>query len=115
MSLFTTCSRLMLICKFIKEYAGKINVLWPYSKHVLSGHQTTQTATYLCKVWRDGSFLQNTSLEPYLHYPAYENLRDESYCNKARVQNGVVVWDKETDMDPDRLYLESKLIEGISL
>jgi hypothetical protein len=46
--------------------------------------------------------------KPYLAYPVYEKLQDEAYCAKAKVQNGVVLWDNETDMDPDRLYLESK-------
>ena len=47
-------------------------------------------------------------LVPYLQYPVYENLQDETYCKKASVQDGIVVWDNETDIDPDRLYLESK-------
>lgn len=47
-------------------------------------------------------------LKLYLAYPVYEKLKDESYCAKATVQNGVVVWDEETDFDPDRLYLEGK-------
>ena len=47
-------------------------------------------------------------LTPYLVYPVYEKLQDEAYCAKAKVQNGIVVWDEETDIDPDRLYLESK-------
>lgn len=51
-------------------------------------------------------------LVPYLQYPVYENLQDEAYCRKVSVQNGIVVWDNETDIDPDRLYLESKLATG---
>lgn len=54
-------------------------------------------------------------IQPYLQYPIYENLQDETYCSKAKVQNGIIVWDDETDMDPDRLYLESKFIEGSNL
>lgn len=46
-------------------------------------------------------------LHPYLNYPVYEDLKDESYCSNARVDNGTVVWDDEVDIDPDRLYLES--------
>ena len=45
---------------------------------------------------------------PYLNYPVYEVLKDESYCKKAKVFNGTVVWDEFTDFDPDTLYLESK-------
>jgi hypothetical protein len=44
----------------------------------------------------------------YLHYPVYEVLKDESYCRKARIFNGTVIWDDFTDFDPDTLYLESK-------
>ena len=49
-------------------------------------------------------------LKPYLSFPVYEKLRDESYCARAKVQDGVVVWDEETDIDPDRLYLESVVV-----
>ena len=49
-------------------------------------------------------------LAPYLNYPIYEALKDESFCSNAEVQNGVIVWNNEIDLDPDRLYLESKNI-----
>ena len=45
---------------------------------------------------------------PYLNYPIYEPLQDESFCRKAKVENGIVFWNDEIDLDPDRLYLESK-------
>jgi hypothetical protein len=44
----------------------------------------------------------------YLHYPVYQILKNETYCQKATVVNGTVVWDDATDFDPDTLYLESK-------
>ncbi len=47
-------------------------------------------------------------LQPYLRYPVYEDLKNETFCSQARVQNGTVVWDEEIDVDPDRLYLDSK-------
>ncbi len=47
-------------------------------------------------------------LRPYLNYPIYKSLQNESFCSEANVQNGIVVWDKQIDLDPDRLYLESK-------
>jgi hypothetical protein len=50
------------------------------------------------------------NLSPYLQYPVYERLKDEAYCMKARIQNGIVIWDNETDMDPDTLYLESSTL-----
>jgi hypothetical protein len=50
-------------------------------------------------------------LKPYLNYPVYQILKDESICRNAKVKYGTIVWDDETDIDPDRLYLESKLLE----
>ncbi|MGI8637898.1 MAG: DUF2442 domain-containing protein [Segetibacter sp.] len=47
-------------------------------------------------------------LQPYLHYPIYQPLQDESVCIKAKIKYGTVVWDDEIDLDPDRLFLESK-------
>ncbi len=50
-------------------------------------------------------------LNPYLDYPVYKALKDESICRRAKVKYGTIVWDEDTDIDPDRLYLESKLLE----
>ena len=52
--------------------------------------------------------LKEFNLTPYLHYPVFESLNDESFCSKAKVFNGTVVWDETTDFDPDTLYLESR-------
>jgi hypothetical protein len=49
-------------------------------------------------------------LVSYLNYPVYKALSDETYCKKAKVFNGTVVWDDSTDFDPDTLYLESKSV-----
>lgn len=46
----------------------------------------------------------------YLTYPVYTLLQDETFCQKAKVFNGTVVWNDEIDFDPDRLYLESKKV-----
>ena len=46
-------------------------------------------------------------LQPYLDYPIYQELKNESLCSKAVVENGTVMWNDEIDIDPDRLYLES--------
>ena len=51
-------------------------------------------------------------VKPYLNYPVYEELKNESFCSKATVQNGTVVWNDEIDIDPDRLYLESKNVSN---
>jgi hypothetical protein len=50
-------------------------------------------------------------LLPYLDYPVYSPLKDESYCRKAKVLWGTVAWDETVDFDPDTLYLES---EGVA-
>lgn len=47
-------------------------------------------------------------LGEYLKYPVYQQLKDESFCKKAKVINGVVQWNDIIDIDPDSLYLESK-------
>lgn len=44
----------------------------------------------------------------YLSYPVYHSLQNESFCYKATVVNGTVVWDDIVDFDPDTLYLESE-------
>jgi hypothetical protein len=46
-------------------------------------------------------------LQPYLNYPIYRKLKNESFCSKAIIENGTVIWNDEIDIDPDRLYLES--------
>jgi hypothetical protein len=47
---------------------------------------------------------------PYLSYPVYQNLKDESFCRKVKTGNGTVAWNDEIDFDPDTLYLESTLL-----
>ncbi len=47
-------------------------------------------------------------ISPYLSFPVYHDLQDESFCSKAKTLNGTVVWNDEIDFDPDTLYLESK-------
>ncbi|MFP5039468.1 DUF2442 domain-containing protein [Parasediminibacterium sp. JCM 36343] len=60
------------------------------------------------------SFSNNTikqfNLLPYLHYPVYKVLQNETFCKKARVWNNTVIWDEMVDFDLDTLYLESEPI-----
>jgi hypothetical protein len=49
-------------------------------------------------------------LKAYLKYPVYESLKDETFCKKLRVTDGIVQWNDYIDFDPDTLYLESKTI-----
>ncbi|TZF84490.1 DUF2442 domain-containing protein [Pedobacter sp. BS3] len=43
----------------------------------------------------------------YLDYPVYEPLKDEAFCSKVTVKNGIVQWDDVIDIDPDIVYIES--------
>ena len=53
------------------------------------------------------------NLIPYLNYPVYEKLQDEAYCRKATVLGWIIVWDEETDLDPDTVYLESHSVISV--
>jgi hypothetical protein len=57
--------------------------------------------------------LKEFDLTPYLAFPIYESLKDESFCKKASVFNGTVIWDDTIDFDPDILYLESKTLATV--
>ncbi len=46
-------------------------------------------------------------LSPYLSYPVFEKLKDESFCSNVKIVNGTITWNDEIDFDPDTLYLES--------
>lgn len=49
-------------------------------------------------------------LSPYLHYPVFEPLKEESNCRNVKVYNGTVIWENNIDFDPDTLYLEGKTL-----
>jgi Protein of unknown function (DUF2442) len=44
--------------------------------------------------------------KPYLQYPAFQKLTKPGYFEKAHVEYGTVVWDENTDLSPDALFLE---------
>jgi hypothetical protein len=52
--------------------------------------------------------IKEFDLLPYLNYPIYSALKDESFCSTARVMASTVGWNDEIDFDPDLLYKESK-------
>ena len=56
--------------------------------------------------------IKQFDLSPYLQYPVYQPLQDESFCSKARVAFDTVVWNDSLDFVPDTLYSESKTIES---
>ncbi len=47
-----------------------------------------------------------------LIYPVYAELKEISFFKKAKVENGIIVWNSTIDLDPDLLYLESVPIEA---
>ena len=44
-------------------------------------------------------------VKPYLHYPAFQKLLKPGYFERAHVEYGTVVWDENTDLSPDSLFL----------
>ena len=50
-------------------------------------------------------------LKPYLHYPIFQALADEAFCQRVSLFNGTIKWDDSIDFDPDTLYLESVAAE----
>lgn len=43
-------------------------------------------------------------MRPYLVYPAFAPLMEDSLFAKAHVFNGTVTWNDEIDISPDTLY-----------
>lgn len=58
--------------------------------------------------------IKEFDMQPYLHFPVYKHLQNEMLCSQVSIIDGIVVWDEETDLDPDRLYLESKSLSIVS-
>ncbi len=57
--------------------------------------------------------IKEFDLTPYLGFPVFESLQDESFCSKVKVFNGTIAWSDEIDFDPDRLYLEGKRLDMV--
>lgn len=53
----------------------------------------------------DGSIKQ-FDVKPYLHFPAFERLKQGGLFAKAHVANGTVVWDEKLDLAPETLFLK---------
>jgi hypothetical protein len=79
----------------------------PRAKHVQYKKPFTLLVVF------DNNESREFDLMPYLSYPIYKELNDESFCAKVHVQNGIVSWSNEIDFDPDRLYLESKSLTTV--
>lgn len=48
-------------------------------------------------------------MKPYLAYPAFSALQNESLFAKAHVQYGTVVWTEDIDVSPDTLYIRGQV------
>ena len=73
--------------------------------------QTTENYK-LILIFTDNS-IREFDMEPYLKFPAFEDLKEEDIFKKASVYLGTVKWNEEIDMSPDTLFLESNLISNI--
>ena len=50
-------------------------------------------------------------VKPYLQYDVFEDLKAPGIFYSAKVNDGTVHWQNDTDLCPDTLYLESKPVE----
>ena len=50
-------------------------------------------------------------VKPYLQYPVFKKLTQPGYFDKVHVEYGTVVWDQNTDLSPDSLYLKGLAYE----
>jgi len=46
-------------------------------------------------------------MRPYLHYTAFQALRNRAFFKLAYPAHGTVEWPQHIDFDPDTLYLQS--------
>ena len=49
-------------------------------------------------------------VSPFLHFPAFEPLRETVYFSRAKVDHGTVACPGGIDFDPDTLYLDSTVL-----
>jgi len=65
-------------------------------------------ANYELLVTFVGGEKRRFSMRAYLHYPAYQLLRQPGKFRLAHVSNGTVAWSEDIDMSPDTLYIEGE-------
>ena len=65
---------------------------------------------YILEIEFENGERGNFSVLPYLDYPVYQVLKDPIFFKRAKASMGLVSWDGEIDIDPDRLYLESSML-----
>jgi len=53
-------------------------------------------------------------MKPYLDFgPIFRELKDPVMFNTARVSFNTVAWENEADIDPEILYPDSQIIDGV--
>jgi hypothetical protein len=66
----------------------------------------------LLVTFADGA-CKSFSMLPYLHYPAYSELKEPGKFAFAHVANGTVQWTEDIDISPDTLYLAGRTCNPI--
>ncbi len=72
--------------------------------------KVTALENYTLEIEFDNGEKGHFSVLPYLDYPVYQILKDHSVFSRAKASMGLVNWDGEIDIDPDRLYLECRML-----
>lgn len=54
--------------------------------------------------------IRRFDMSPYLDFPAFAALKEDSLFMRAHVANGVVTWIDEIDLSPDTLYLHGESV-----
>ena len=49
-------------------------------------------------------------VSPFLHFPAFEPLKETAYFSRAKIDHGTVAWPGGIDFDPDTLYMDSTVL-----
>lgn len=52
-------------------------------------------------------------VKPFLETGVFKSLKNVALFSTAHAEYGTVVWQNNVDLDPDRLYLESKPVNPI--
>ncbi len=64
--------------------------------------------------FNDGS-MRRFDIKPYLEFGIFKELKDKNYFKQVKVAFGTVQWPHEQDISPETLYIESAIVESISI
>jgi Protein of unknown function (DUF2442) len=65
---------------------------------------------YKLKLKFTDNSIREFDMNPYLTYPAFEDLKEDALFKKASIFLGSVKWNDEIDMSPDTLFMDSNLL-----